>query len=86
MASHILTPTVCAYIENPEDKIVLELKSVEHILPVHEAQVITYLRLLGKQVGLLINFNVPLLKKGIRRYALDAREIALGEIPNWAKP
>ena len=35
---------------------------------------------------LLINSNVPLLKKGIRRYALDAREIALGEIPNWAKP
>ena len=54
------------------DKVVVELKAVECLLPVHEAQVITYLRLLGKQVGLLINFNVPILKKGIRRCVLNA--------------
>lgn len=49
------------------DLIVLELKSVEEILPVHEAQLVTYLKLSGKKIGLLINFNVPLLKEGIRR-------------------
>ena len=50
-----------------ENEIVLELKSVEKILPVHEAQLVTYLKLSGKKVGLLINFNVILLKEGIRR-------------------
>ncbi|MBK6937440.1 MAG: GxxExxY protein [Chitinophagaceae bacterium] len=50
-----------------EDLIVLELKSVEVILPVHEAQLVTYLKLSGKKLGLLINFNVALLKDGIRR-------------------
>ena len=50
-----------------EDEIVVELKSVEIILPVHEAQLVTYLKLSGKKLGLLINFNVALLKDGIRR-------------------
>ena len=50
-----------------EDEIILELKSVEMILPVHEAQPVTYLKLSGKKLGLLINFNVPFLKEGIRR-------------------
>ena len=50
-----------------EDSIILELKSVEIILPVHEAQLLTYLRLANKKLGLLINFNVPRLKDGIRR-------------------
>ena len=45
----------------------MELKAVENILPVHEAQLITYLKLSNKPVGLLINFNVPLLKDGILR-------------------
>ena len=49
------------------DLIVLELKSVEVILPIHEAQLVTYLKLSNKKLGLLINFNVPLLKEGIRR-------------------
>ena len=48
-------------------KVVLELKSVEAILGVHEAQLLTYLTLSGLRVGLLINFNVPVLKEGIRR-------------------
>ena len=47
--------------------VVLELKSIEAILPVHEAQIITYLKLSKLPVGLLINFNVPLLKDGIVR-------------------
>ena len=50
-----------------EDEIILELKSVEVILPVHEAQLVTYLKLSNKKLGLLINFNVVLLKDGIRR-------------------
>lgn len=50
-----------------EDEIILELKSVETILPVHEAQLVTYLKLSGKKLGLLINFNVALLKDGVRR-------------------
>lgn len=53
-----------------EDKVVLELKAVEGILPVHQAQFLTYLRLSGLRIGLLINFNVPVLKAGIRRRVL----------------
>jgi GxxExxY protein len=50
-----------------EDKVVLELKSVEEITPLHQAQLLTYLRLSGKKVGLLMNFNTPLMKDGILR-------------------
>jgi GxxExxY protein len=60
-----------------EDKVVVELKSIEAIMPVHAAQVLTYLRLLDKRVGLLINFNVPVLKNGIRRCVLNAEEETL---------
>jgi GxxExxY protein len=49
------------------DKLVVELKAVEKLLPVHEAQLLTYLRLSGIRLGLLINFNVALLKDGIKR-------------------
>lgn len=49
------------------DQVILELKAVEHILPVHEAQLLTYLRLTGCKVGLLINFNTAALTDGIRR-------------------
>lgn len=51
-------------------KVVVELKTVEKLIPVHEAQLITYLRLTGCKVGLLINFNTPLLKNGIKRMVL----------------
>jgi GxxExxY protein len=47
-----------------EDSLVLELKCVEHILPVHEAQLLTYLKLTGKRVGLILNFNVSVLTRG----------------------
>jgi GxxExxY protein len=56
------------------DALVIEVKSVEAIAPVHEAQLLTYLRLGGWKVGLLINFNVPLLKQGIRRKVLGLDE------------
>ena len=52
-----------------EGKIILELKTVEHLLPIHEAQLLTYLKLSGLTLGLLINFNVPVLKNGIKRIA-----------------
>ncbi len=50
--------------------VVVEIKAVEAVLPVHEAQLLTYLRLSGRRVGLLINFNVPVLKDGIVRRVL----------------
>jgi GxxExxY protein len=49
---------------------VVEIKAVDVILPIHEAQLLTYLRLGGWKAGLLINFNVPVLKQGIRRRLL----------------
>ena len=51
-----------------EGEIIVELKSVEAIIPVHEAQIISYLKLANKRVGLLINFNVPLLINGRKRF------------------
>ena len=53
-----------------ENSVVVELKSVERLMPIHDAQLLTYLRLANKTVGLLINFNVPILKQGIRRKVL----------------
>ncbi len=50
-----------------EDLVILELKSVEKLLPIHEAQLLTYLKLTDFNVGLLINFNVPVLRDGIKR-------------------
>ncbi len=50
-----------------DGKVIVELKAVEQLLPIHEAQLLSYLKLSGCQVGLLINFNVPVLKQGIRR-------------------
>ena len=50
-----------------EDSVIVEIKAVESIKPIHEAQLITYLKLAGKKTGLLINFNVVQLRDGIRR-------------------
>ena len=52
-----------------ENRLLVELKACESLMPVHEAQVLTYLKLTGIKLGLLINFNVPLLKDGIKRLA-----------------
>ena len=49
------------------DLIILELKSVDSLQPIHEAQLLTYIKLTGLRVGLLINFNVRVLKEGIKR-------------------
>ena len=53
-----------------EDKVVVELKVVQDFTPVHEAQMLSYLKLSGCPVGLLLNFNVTLLKDGIRRFSM----------------
>ena len=53
-----------------QNQVVLELKAIERILPMHEAQLLTYLKLSGKRVGLLINFNEPLLTREIIRRVL----------------
>ncbi len=53
-----------------EDKILIELKSVERVLPIHTAQIITYLKLSKLKLGFLINFNTPLIKDGIKRFAM----------------
>jgi len=53
-----------------DKKVIVELKAVEKILPVHEAQLLTYLRLAAVNTGLLLNFNTPLLKDGIKRFVL----------------
>jgi GxxExxY protein len=47
-----------------EDRLILEIKCMEHVLPVHEAQLLTYLKMTGKRVGLILNFNVSTLVRG----------------------
>jgi GxxExxY protein len=53
-----------------ENLSIIELIAVELILPVHESQLLSYLRLTGKHLGLLLNFNAPLMKQGIKRFIL----------------
>ena len=53
-----------------ERKVVVELKTVDLLMPVHEAQIMTHLKFAKKEIGLLINFNVTLLKNGLKRYRL----------------
>jgi len=55
-----------------EQQLIVEVKSVDQLMRIHEAQVLTYLRLSGLQTGLLLNFNAVLLKHGLRRYQLSA--------------
>ncbi len=57
-----------------EDTVVLEVKAVDAIISIHEAQLLTYMKLGGWKVGLLINFNVPVLKQGIKRLVLGFEE------------
>jgi GxxExxY protein len=55
-----------------EDRVVVEIKAVEAISRLHEAQILTYLKLSRHGVGLLLNFNVPVLKEGIRRFVYSS--------------
>jgi GxxExxY protein len=54
-----------------EDKVIVELKAIEKMIPLYEAQLLTYLKLMDRRLGLLINFNVPVLKEGIKRIVLN---------------
>ena len=56
------------------DSVIIELKAVEQLLPIHQAQLTTYLKLSAKTLGFLINLNVPLIKNGIRRIANKFQE------------
>jgi GxxExxY protein len=53
-----------------DDCVIAEIKTVECITPLHEAQVLTHLKLSGKRLGFLLNFNVPVMKQGIKRCVL----------------
>ncbi len=64
-----------------EDKVIVELKSVEQIAPVHKKQLLTYLKLADKRLGLLINFGAPLIKDGITRIVNRLKE-PQSNIPN----
>ena len=64
-----------------EQSVVVELKAVEGLLPIHEAQMLTYLKLGGWSVGLLINFNVPALRRGIKRMVHDFKETSVPSAP-----
>ena len=54
-----------------EEKVIVELKNCDQILPIHEAQVLTYLKITGHKVGLILNFNAPLMRHGIKRIILS---------------
>jgi GxxExxY protein len=54
-----------------DNQLIVELKSIEQLLKIHEAQILTYMRLAKVKIGLLMNFNVPILKKGIKRFLLS---------------
>ncbi|MGI8917173.1 MAG: GxxExxY protein [Pyrinomonadaceae bacterium] len=54
-----------------DNRLIVELKSVERLAPIHSAQLISYLRLMGYHLGLLMNFNVALLKEGVKRVVLS---------------
>ena len=59
-----------------EEKVIVELKTVAELLPIHEAQLLTYLKLSALTVGLLINFNVPALRDGIKRVVNRFQEVS----------
>jgi GxxExxY protein len=63
-----------------DQSIIIENKTVEQLLPIHEAQLLTYMKLGGFQLGFLINWNVRLIKNGIKRLVLNLPE------PSWRQP
>src|SRR5262245_49225618 len=65
-----------------EDKVIVEVKSVELLVPVHKKQLLTYLRLADKRLGLLINFHVPLIKDGITRIVNGLEEDTHAKTPS----
>jgi len=68
-----------------EDAVVVELKAIEALLPIHSAQILTYLKLSGMKVGLLLNFNEPVLKKGIKRLVNRYMDDSANSAPSAAE-
>jgi len=72
-----------------EDEIIVEIKAIEKLLPIHEAQVLSYLRLANKRVGLLLNFHVTVLKNGLKRIVNEFPDARFGntssDAPNEPK-
>jgi GxxExxY protein len=68
-----------------EDRVVVEIKSVETLAPIHTAQLLSYLRLAGCRIGLLINFNVLSLKNGIRRVVNDTPKNSVSSVSSVVK-
>jgi GxxExxY protein len=66
-----------------EDTVVVELKAIEALAPIHQAQIISYLKLSGKPIGLLINFHSLHLKDGIKRFVLEADWCGIPLCPLW---
>jgi GxxExxY protein len=68
-----------------QDSVFLELKCVEHVLPVHDAQLLTYLKLAGKRIGLIINFNVSVLVRGgiVRKGSLKVIGFLRASVSPW---
>jgi hypothetical protein len=66
-----------------EDKVIVEVKSVETVAPVHKKQLLTYLRLAGKRLGLLINFHVPLIRDGTTRIVNGLENDSHAKTPRW---
>lgn len=64
-----------------DGKVIVELKSIEKILPVHEAQVISYLKLADMEVGFLVNFNTPLMRDGVKRFVRSNANSASSAAP-----
>jgi GxxExxY protein len=62
-----------------KDILIIELKTVEKLLPIHDAQILTYLKLYKRPLGLLMNFNVPVLKDGIKRFVNQFQEISASQ-------
>ena len=69
-----------------EDKVIIEIKSVELIAPVHKKQLLTYLRLADKRLGLLINFQVALIRDGITRIVNGLQDDAHAKAPSRQEP
>jgi GxxExxY protein len=65
-----------------QKRVIVELKSIESISPIHEAIILTYLRLSGFELGLLINFNVSVLKDGVRRFIMPGLQRQAGAMQN----
>jgi GxxExxY protein len=65
-----------------EDVVILEIKTVEQLLPIHTAQLLTYLKLSGKPIGLLLNFNAPILRKGLKRLVNHFHEDSAALVPS----